>query len=84
LNQADLRLAAVIEYLPKFMTQCKNKHTGEIAEYLRSEYEANTPDPIRVHVILRNGKEDRWNDHFFDTCWKFLPRGKSTLGDRPS
>lgn len=55
------------------MTQCKNKHTGEIAEYLRSEYVGKAPYAVRVHILLRDGKEDRWNDHFFDTYWEFLP-----------
>lgn len=59
------------------MTQCKNKHTGEIAEYLRAEYVDNKPDPVRVHILLRDGKEDRWDDHSFDTCWKFLPAKKN-------
>jgi hypothetical protein len=59
------------------MTQCKNKHTGEIAEYLRSENVKNYPNSVRVHILFIDGKEERWNDYSFDAYWKFLPKPKS-------
>ena len=55
-------------------TPYKNKHTGEIAYYLRSETIPNYPDPIRVHTLLHDDdKEHKWNDHFFFANWDYVP-----------
>jgi hypothetical protein len=66
-----------MEGVERIMTQCKNKHTGEIAEYLRSENVKIYLNSVRVHILFIDGKEERWNDHFFDACWEFLPKPKS-------
>ena len=50
----------------------KNKHTGKIAKYLRCEAVPNYPEPISVHVVLIDGKEDRWNDDSFFKSWDLL------------
>jgi len=56
----------------------RNMHTGKVAKYLRRESVPNHPDPILVHVLLVDGKEDRWNDDLFFMNWRPAPT------DRPS
>ena len=50
----------------------KNKYNGKIAKYLRYEEVANYPEPISVHVILINDKEDRWDSDSFLKSWDLV------------
>lgn len=54
--------------MPEFATY-KNKHTGKIAKYLRLERVSNYPEPIRVHVVLIDGKENRFDSDSFLKYW---------------
>ena len=47
----------------------KNKHTGKVAKYLRREAVPNISGPIIVHVLLIDGKEDRWDSDLFFKSW---------------
>jgi len=47
-------------------TMMRNRHTKELAEFVKSD------DPIRVHTLLIDGEETRWNDEFFFADWVFV------------
>ena len=50
----------------------KNKNTGKVAEYLKSEIVSDAVYSVRVHTLFYDGKEVRWNSDQFSDVWIFV------------
>ena len=47
----------------------KNRYTGKTAEHLRFEFVSTPIRCIRVHTLLCDGEESKWNDDLLFAIW---------------